>query len=62
MRTPNKDAATAVLPATNGVVEPVVVIAVGRRDVPTRLAEPLATREAADRDRLPIDALLLTSS
>lgn len=48
---------TSVLPED---VTPLVVVAIGLRDEPTRLTEPLAEREAAARVRLPIDDLLLT--
>ncbi|GAA4690641.1 nitroreductase family protein [Phytohabitans rumicis] len=40
-------------------VTPMVVVAVGRRDHAVRLQEPFVGREAAARDRLPIQALLL---
>jgi nitroreductase len=40
-------------------VTPLVVLAVGRRDDVSRLPEPLATRETAARDRLPVESLLL---
>lgn len=45
--------------ATTGVVMPLVVVAIGRRAEPARLAEPFASRETAARDRLPIQAMLL---
>jgi nitroreductase len=41
-------------------VTPVVIVAVGRRDHATRLDEPYVSRETAARDRLPIQALLLS--
>ncbi|MFD4638276.1 nitroreductase family protein [Lentzea sp. NPDC058436] len=41
-------------------VTPLVVVAVGLRGEPARLAEPFAGRETAARVRLPIDDLLLT--
>lgn len=41
-------------------VTPLVVLAVGRRDEPATLAEPLAARERAPRERLNIDALQVT--
>ncbi|SER25053.1 nitroreductase family protein [Lentzea albida] len=53
----DRDGLTSVLP---GDVTPLVVVAVGLRDEPTRLAESLAERETAARVRLPLDALLLT--
>jgi nitroreductase len=48
----------AALLAGSGVT-PLVVVAVGRRDEATRLAEPLASRETAARDRLPVEVLML---
>lgn len=41
-------------------VTPVVVVAVGRRADAARLDEPYASRETAARDRLPVEALLLS--
>jgi nitroreductase len=41
-------------------VTPLVVVAVGRRAEPVRLAEPLLSRETAARERLPVDSLLLS--
>lgn len=43
-----------------GGITPLVVLAVGRRDATVQLAEPFAGREAAVRDRLPLEALQLT--
>jgi nitroreductase len=40
-------------------LQPVVVLAIGRHDETALLPEPLATRESAPRERLPLDALLL---
>ena len=40
-------------------INPVVVLAVGRFDETVQLAEPFASREAALRQRLPLEALLL---
>ena len=40
-------------------VVPIVVLALGRRDETVRLTEPLAVREAAARERLPREALLI---
>ncbi|WP_209313849.1 nitroreductase family protein [Blastococcus sp. TF02A-35] len=40
-------------------VTPLVVLAIGRRDDTAELPEPLAGREAAARDRLPLEALQL---
>ena len=40
-------------------VEPVVVLAVGRRDDSAELPEPFASRETAPRERLPLDDLLV---
>jgi nitroreductase len=48
---------SALLPAG---VRPLVVVAVGRRDEAVQLTEPLAGRETAARDRLPLDALQVT--
>jgi len=50
-------ALAALLPVT---VVPLVVLAIGRRDDQAELAEPFAGREAAARDRLPLDALQIT--
>ncbi|MCZ2849885.1 nitroreductase family protein [Modestobacter sp. VKM Ac-2978] len=49
----------AALLAAPGVVTPLVVLAVGRRDDAVQLAEPFASRETAVRDRLPLEQLLL---
>src|SRR5206468_12879712 len=38
---------------------PLVVLVVGRHDASTELAEPLASRETAERQRLPLDHLVL---
>jgi nitroreductase len=54
-----KDRAAAALGLPDGVT-PLVVVAVGRRDEATRLAEPLLSRETAARDRLPVGSLLLS--
>lgn len=40
-------------------ITPLVVVAVGRRDAAPRLDGPLAGRELAARDRLPVEHLLL---
>jgi nitroreductase len=53
----NRDQLTALL-ATEGVT-PLVVVAVGLRDQDARLGEPFAGREAAARDRLLVEQLLL---
>jgi nitroreductase len=53
----DRDRLTAVLAADD--VVPLVVIAVGLRDEPARLAEPFAQRETAARVRLPVGDLLL---
>jgi nitroreductase len=45
--------------ATSGGVTPLVVVAIGRRVEAARLDEPFASREAAVRDRHPIEALLV---
>ena len=50
-------ALSAFLPVT---VVPLVVLAIGRRDDQAELAEPFAGREAAARERLPLEALQLT--
>jgi hypothetical protein len=42
-----------------GQVAPLVVLAVGVRDDARQLAEPLADREAAPRERMPLEDLLL---
>src|SRR3954468_16810447 len=49
----------AALLAAPGEVTPLVVLAVGRRADEVQLPEPFASREAAARDRLPLDQLLL---
>jgi nitroreductase len=54
----DRNAVAAALDAEEGVT-PLVVLAVGRRGSTSRLAEPLAGREAAPRERLPLDSLLL---
>jgi nitroreductase len=41
-------------------IQPVVVVAVGRRDPRADLPEPLATRERAPRTREPLEALLIS--
>jgi len=38
---------------------PLVVVAIGRRDQAATLPEPLAQREGAERERLPLDELVL---
>jgi nitroreductase len=55
---------TAAVRAEFGLGEaltPVVVLAIGRRDVTADLPEPLAAREAAPRTRRPVSDLLLPS-
>ena len=52
----DRDRLTSVLPEG---VTPLVVVAIGLRGEPARLAEPFAGRETAARVRLPIDDLLL---
>jgi nitroreductase len=54
----DRDSLRAALDATESV-EPLVVLAVGRRDDTVELPEPLAGREAAPRTRLPLDELLV---
>ena len=54
----DRDRVRAVLAASDSV-EPLVVLAVGRRDGTVQLPEPLAGREAAPRTRLPLDELLV---
>lgn len=53
----DRERLTSVLTAEG--VTPLVVIAIGLRDEPTRLNEPFAERETAARVRLPIGELLL---
>jgi nitroreductase len=38
---------------------PVIVIAIGEQDAPEKLSAPLAEREVAPRERLPLDAIVL---
>ena len=54
----DRDRLRTVLDASSSV-EPVVVLAVGRHDDTVELPEPLASRETAPRERLPLDHLLL---
>ncbi len=54
----DRDCVRSVLDAPEWV-EPLVVLAVGRRDDTAELPEPLARREAAPRTRLPLDQLLV---
>jgi len=54
----DRDRVRSVLDAADSV-EPLVVLAVGRRDDSAELPEPLAGREAAPRTRLPLDELLV---
>jgi nitroreductase len=54
----DRDRVRSVLAAPESV-EPLVVLAVGRRDDTVELPEPFADREAAPRTRLPLDELLL---
>ena len=54
----DRDRVRSVLDAADSV-EPLVVLAVGRRDETAELPEPLAGREAAPRTRLPLDELLV---
>jgi nitroreductase len=54
----DRDAVERVLAAGEHVV-PLVVLAVGVREDAGRLAEPLAARETAARERLPLQDLLL---
>ena len=49
----------ATLLALPAAVVPLVVLTIGRRDDAAALPEPLAAREQAPRERLPLDALLL---
>ena len=49
----DRDRVRSVL-AASGSVEPLVVLAVGRRDDRVELQEPFAVREAAPRTRLPL--------
>lgn len=53
----DRDRIAALLPSPG--LMPMVVIAVGRRDEAEQLAEPFASREAAPRERLSVDDLLL---
>ncbi|MEU3644910.1 nitroreductase family protein [Lentzea sp. NPDC034063] len=53
----DRDRLTTVLAAAD--VTPLVVVAVGLRDEPARLAEPFAQRETAERVRLSVGELLL---
>jgi len=55
----DRDRVRSVL-AAGDAVEPLVVLAVGRRDATAELPEPLAGREAAPRTRLPLDELLVS--
>ncbi|MFP5334632.1 MAG: nitroreductase family protein [Actinomycetes bacterium] len=48
--------------ALDDAVQPLVVLAVGRRDPGAELPEPLASREVAQRTREPLEALLLNTS
>ena len=52
----DRDRVAGLLPAG---VTPLVVVAIGRRAEPARLAEPLAQREIAARERLPLAELVL---
>jgi hypothetical protein len=54
----DRDRVRSVLDAP-GSVEPLVVLAVGRRGDTAGLPEPLADREAAPRTRLSLDELLV---
>jgi nitroreductase len=54
----DRDRVRSVLAASDAL-EPLVVLAVGRRDETVELPEPLAGREAAPRTRLPLDELLV---
>ena len=54
----DRDRVRSVLAASDAL-EPLVVLAVGRRDGTVQLPEPLAGREAAPRTRLPLDELLV---
>jgi nitroreductase len=49
----------AALLALPAAVLPLVVLTIGRRDGEAALPEPLAAREQAPRERLPLDTLLL---
>ncbi len=49
----------ATLLSLPAAVVPLVVLTIGRRDDAAALPEPLAAREQAPRERLPLDALLL---
>lgn len=53
----DRDLLAALLP--DSAVTPMVVVAVGRHDEGAGLGEPFAAREAAPRDRLPVEALLV---
>jgi nitroreductase len=46
----------------DGTLTPIVILAVGRRDGPAELPEPLAAREAAPRARRPLSDLLLPAT
>jgi nitroreductase len=54
----DRDRVRSVLDASESV-EPLVVLAVGRRDDSVELPEPFAGREVAPRTRLPLDSLLV---
>ena len=55
----DRDRLRSVLAAPESV-EPLVVLAVGRRDETVELPEPFAARETAPRTRLPLEALLVS--
>ena len=46
----------------DGTLTPIVILAVGRRDGPADLPEPLAAREIAPRVRRPVSDLLLPAA
>jgi hypothetical protein len=54
----SKDEATKLLEIPSELV-PVIVIAVGKQDVPEKLDGPLAEREVAPRQRLPLETIVI---
>jgi nitroreductase len=54
----SKDVARSELSIPEELV-PVVVIAVGEQDAPEKLSGPLAEREVAKRERLPLESIVL---
>ena len=53
----NKSLARTNLALSDDLV-PVIVIAIGKQDVPGKLSEQLAEREVAPRERLPLEAIV----